>query len=57
MDPAPASPAPAPAPPVPEATPPAIVPVNSIVHDAPMAGSHSRADRPIRQKIRPQRYR
>ena len=61
VDPAPASPAPAPAPapapPVPEATPPAIVPVNSIVHDAIMAGSHSRADRPIRQKIRPQRYR
>ena len=57
VDPAPASPAPAPAPapapPVPEATPPAIVPVNSIVHDALMAGSHSRADRPIRQKIRP----
>ena len=63
VDPAPASPAPTPAPapvptaPVPEAAPPAIVPVNDIVHVTPMAGSNSRADRPTRRKVRPQRYR
>ena len=60
VEPAPAAPAPAaspPAPAVPAATPATIVPVDSIVHNAPVAVSHLGEGRPIRQRVKPRRYR
>ena len=53
VEPAPAAPAPA----VPAAKPATIVPVDSIVPNVPVAVSHLGAGRPIRQRVKPGRYR